>query len=249
MAGRRRRKFTWLPTIGTTGVDEGSPANSAQIADVLVRSQAGFLGIPDSVVFPIINDFPQEPYGVNQGSTEEGIGEIIGNEYIIERIVGEIFLGYTSPNGTSGNATALVTCGIFIARADASQAAQPIGLSANNYSPQALENIREPWMFYRTWLLAGQIVQSGNPFTFNSGFNQGRTNFGINAGGSMYEGPHVDIKSVRRVRQDERCYLTVSAQGYNPLGERTTTNDGLLEIVVNLRALGALRKATQRGAF
>lgn len=252
--GRRRRKFTWLPTVGTVGFSPEEPANSAIISEVIVENvpNGEFLGTPDSVVFPIINDFPQEPFDSNQGSTTEGIGEIIGNEYVIERIVGELYVGYTAGNGTSGNATVLVCAGIFVARSDSVQPAAPIGLTATNYSPLALQNIREPWMFYRTWLLSGGFAQVGNPFATASatGLNAvGRTNNGQNAGASMFEGPHIDVKSVRRIRQDERCYLTISAQGYNPLGDASTTLTGKLEIIMNIRALGALRQAKSRGAF
>lgn len=251
MRRRRKRKFTWLPTIGTESAtgDQGAPT-SPLIAELNVPPLANgdFFGSPNQIVFPLVNDTPQDAFG-GAAQTDEGIGEIIGNDYVVERIVGKIFIGYTQvTSALSGNNSVLVKAGIFVARADSGNPDEPIGASFNDYSPLALETVREPWMWIRTWMLSNDRSDPQNPFA-RSSITFGRTNYGFEAGASSFEGPHIDVKSVRRIRQDERLFLTISAMGVNPRGDSTDDATGVVDAVIDIRALGALRKARNSSAF
>lgn len=244
---RRRRKFTWLPTIGTALPGEGVNASTVQVFEIGVPPVPNgfFLGTSNNIIFPIVQDTPQEGQNVD-GTTDEGIGEIIGNEYVVERIVGKVFLGYVAPTSDSGNRSIIVKAGIFVARADDSNPSLPVGVTAGNYGPLDLGTVREPWMWQRTWLLASSF-DAENGFT--QGNEQNHTNFAGEAGASSYEGPHIDVKSVRRIRQDERLWFTCGAEGVNPRADATGINQGTLDGVLDIRVLGALRRPRNRSSF
>lgn len=205
--------------------------------------------------------------------------QAIGQEYIIERIVGKFFCGYGTlqpDTGAEPPQTAWVGAGLFIARAADREAGGgqnvPIGAASaieiiENYSPLSPEVIREPWMWRRTWILSNGRAQlsgttGGIPNPFASGVdvipNVGplpspaapRTNMQY---GSVADGPHVDVKSVRRVGNDERLWLIVAVRTLDTLytGGRTPTinaNAGL-GFWFDYRVLGQLRRARNRSNF
>lgn len=127
-------------------------------------------------VYPITYDYPHDSSGAPEDEAQ--LTDFLGQEYIIHRIVGNIFVANTSPytsaqTGTSPlrtvENTIFAVAGFFVARAEdgdntSTGADVPIGMSGNsittppfgvvdNYSPLHVDTIREPWMWRRAWVL------------------------------------------------------------------------------------------------
>lgn len=256
---KRRKKYTWFPTHGTS-----IPQIAGQ--QQYIASPYGFqLSFDGQVtvghhIFPlVIPDYPVEETGADT------LSDILGSEYLVERIVGKFFA--TSYANISDTPTAaLVSLGIFVARADGNDPTQPAGggtavasveESSRNFNPQDFQTIREPWMFRRSWVLSHYwpIVNTstGAPLQVPSQAQAWNRWPATTAGyGSVADGPHIDVKSVRRVRQDERLWGVISAQPVPFPGGSPSIVAGSqyrVEGVFDYRVLGALRKAKNRSNF
>lgn len=256
-ARRRGARYTWLPTLGTAGPTEGD--NSSGRAFTL---GVNVDGSQDTVISAITFD---EPLEGDDLATNTPLGTVLGNEYFLKRIVGKLHAGFrpivSQNDDPSRPNAALFGAGFFVARAnDTSQGAgSPIGSASiservENYSPLSEDTIREPWIWRRVWTL-------GNHAKVRSQINPNLTFMAVNgdagplfppttAGyGSVADGPHIDAKTARRIKQDERLWFVVSARTW-PAGDQITPdNPGIINGYLDFRLLGALRKARQGSAF
>lgn len=257
---RRRTRYTWLPTLGTAGV-EGSDDNASGREFTL-----NVLATGDSevVITPLTFDQPQEGDDLNLANNP--LGTVLGNEYFLKRIVGKLFATITQQTALNGDPSApslaLFGAGFFIARAnDTSQGAdQPIGSASpsersENYSPLSEDVIREPWIWRRTWLLQNrfqdfEFLKARASAQFAAGTNRGQsediptTTMGYH---SVADGPHIDAKTARRIKQDERLFFVVAARQF-PIGSVSDSNGSMIGYL-DFRLLGALRKARQGSSF
>lgn len=250
---RRRRKYTWFPTQRSTLRPEGS---ITQINGF--RSSVGVDGTaPALQIHPLIpTDVPQESWGAGS-DTDKSLADVIGGDYVVERIVGKFFAWTQNNQETEGIISgAYVKFGIFVARADESQPSAPLGAEQANlldiirsFSPMSNETTREPWMFVRSWYLGSQglnLSSGGIVIPQNGESRFPPTTAGY---GSVQDGPHVDVKSVRRIRQDERLWAAVAIERL-PLGlEVTSTDEVIVKYHFDYRVLGALRRAHNRSTF
>lgn len=254
---RRRRKYTWFPNLGTTQpLADDSPFQGVEFT---------LPGINPSQVISIAPLTYDRPSETTDTVDDENLGEIIGNEYIIERIVGSWYcnLSESSPPPIDGSTAVLVTAGIFVARADTNTGNPdlPIGSitgdeAIHNYSPQHVDNTREPWMFRRTWMLgcpypsaAGDGVLLTNNTSPNPQISFTRRAYpqsNVGYGDSM-SGSHVDVRSVRRVADDERLFAVLTAQMWP--SNVQTESDTVVVSYFDYRILGALRKARGKSSF
>lgn len=269
MRRKRKTKYTWFPTIGSTIVDP-----SSQPTDNLSGRLFSISVPPDPSTNVLITaltlDTPQEG---NDVAVSAPLVTILGNEYFLRRIVGKLFAtmqGFRSAaNDPSTPSAALFGAGFFIARAnDFNQDnTQPIGSASlderqENYSPLSEDTIREPWIWRRTWILSNPAFPSittarvtNTPDAVNVANTI--TDFGAfpasTAGyGSVLDGPHIDAKTARRVKQDERLFFAIATTRMPvPGGDPPPTFDlaGGITGYLDFRLLGALRKAQNRGAF
>lgn len=260
---KRRSRGTWLPILGTKVTDIPAIETDAltfELAVDMPNDGSAALGI-----IPITYDFPQE--GPALQVEVDTLNEIVGNEYIIKRILGHCHVSNNSSSDTSvqpptGADALLVSCGFFVARAGADSqgplgAAGPIGYGTDTvqsdleqYSPGNQATAREPWMWRRTWIVGNErkafrhrtAVLAGNPFPAPFVFYPP-----TNALGSLREGPSVDIKSRRRVKLDERLFFAVECRSL-PLGT-TEVGQSAAYIALTIRMFGSLVKAKGSGAF
>lgn len=247
---RRQRKFTWMPGIGAVGqnaaVDQSYMFLNALPAPANGLAGAGTRGgNPSIFIVPLIQDKPLEPGAQNE--VAGSLNNVLGNEWFCERIVGDIFVG--TRLGTTedqGPRTIAVTCGIFVARAGETNPNLPQGASQGTatesqlqFSPAALNTIREPWMWRRTWVL-------GRSFDTADGLAQNPSVNSFYA--TLHNGPHVDVKSVRRIGNDERLWFAVTCTDIS-IGFPAPTEAGLVDVMMDLRVLGALRKARNKSTF
>lgn len=193
---------------------------------------------------PIVPDFTA--FQQSQNAFEYTLADQVqGQDWLMKRIVGKIHLKATAGTGGAGGlafwSDILVTFGIFVAKAfDDDQAA--IDLSDSEIDPQNTQNIRNPWAFRRSWTLSSPTEGGANisfPCT-TAGYN------------SVQDGPHVDIKVARRIRKEERLWYVVTCQGANVgVTSVSGTTGDQPEILgqVDLRVLGAMRRASSRSTF
>lgn len=260
MRRKRKTKYTWLPPQGTSQ-ESGAAVGTIRSNFIDLNSA----GNPVVGCIPCIFDEPQDqPYPAGT----EPLVNLLGNEYFLRRIVGKVFVNLdinqegTGTGAVSGYPAVIATAGFFVARCDPANLNQPIEFTtqSNVYDPQAQITQREPWIWRRSWLLAGGDLGLGLAFAdkdhlnaFNQTLFTAFPSSNIRYPGVL-DGPHVDAKTARRVRQHERLFFGFSAQTY-PIGSPFPTLDAGNTIVyfaqfgLDCRYLGALRRARNRGSF
>lgn len=241
---RGKRQFTWMPTLGSVPAEgvAASILNGRLIAmQVFPPGPDAGPGQVNTFIVPVIPDAPLD------NTNSIGPGDLVrhvGQEWFLERLVGKLFVAFRI--GAEEPTNCLVGAGFFVARANDSNSGggvdTPIGSASfqernDNYSPINEDAIREPWIWRRTWLLGGTVVQT-DPFS---------SSFSVNTfAGSVLDGPHIDAKSVRRIGNDDRLFFAISTV---TLGGSSELGPGFLQAYLDLRVLGQLRKARNTGKF
>jgi len=261
---RIKRKFTWFPTIGTAVGPQDSDNLNGRTFSLAVNAD----GSTNVLISQLVPDVPVEGDELNPDDPGQLV-QHIGQEYILERLVGKIFIDMqarrNAANDPSNWDSAIVGVGFFVARANDADVGggvnTPIGSATpaerqENYSPLAEDTIREPWIWRRVWALGNQaFVQIGAASQIVS-FNTANVTAGgafyppTTAGyGSMSDGPHIDAKSVRRVGNDERLWMAVASAGFPRVGLEQVNQAGVLGGYLDLRVLGRLTRARGKSAF
>jgi len=261
MAKRQRRKYAWFPTVGTDGIVDNDNISGRVFGLAALAS-----GAQDVVIAPLIPDVPLEgdDIDVNAGGQ---LAQALGQEYLLERIVGKVFIGVVGDRNANQNPTTwsavLVGVGIFVARANDTDVGggqnTPIGSATTmerveNYSPLSEELIREPWLWRRTWVLgnpandyrdANNIAANEIPYTV---FPPSTAHYG-----SVMDGPHIDARSNRRIGNDERLWLAISTVGLirQDNGSYPATAGEALGLLgyIDYRVLGRLVRAHGKSSF
>lgn len=265
MRGRRkgRKKYVWFPNWCTQyTVDEEEFQNPALEASLAVASD----GAPVVGVLPMLRDPPTELLNTDDRNAYT-LADSVGSEYFVRRIVGKIDVQHEAGTISGGGgvitqAYAPVFCkfGIFVASADTQNPDVPrdfTGEAQTSYNPAEFRALREPWMFQRTWILGGHPLLQQTTYSQPSNAALIPDYIGMRAYpvanwlyGSLHEGRHIDVKTARRVRQEERLWACFHCQTW-PFGRDyvPTAYFQNVRFTFDYRVLGALRKAVQRGAF
>lgn len=261
MRRRRKTKYTWLFNTGTDGPSGGVIAedfwNGRDFGTILVPTN----GASTIQVQPLILDTPSD----DDTSRNHPKSVYAGNELFIKRIVGKWWI-HQAQLANSSTGSVAVTAGIFVARSDdrtppdAAANPTPIGwpqtgailptITYNDaapearqaidaYNPASTEAIRQPWIWRRQWIFSNVLTTDGaqlNTFPQNTaGYH------------SVLDGPHVDAKTARRIRDEERLWAVVSIRNY-PVNI-TATNAAAVGVYFDYRVLGAARRQRARSAF
>jgi len=265
MRRRRRSRGTWFPTIGTFIDGEDSTSGKQFVLAALTT------GAINTLITPVTLDRPREGDDIG----DDSLADIVGSEYILLRIVGKL-LAYRTVDLAAGagevafdNAPAvLFGCGFFVARAnDASSGGgedTPIGSASaternDNYSPLEADTVREPWIWRRTWILGchgnnvtpqmnGQLYGGA---TDSPASPQGAFAFPPSTAlyGSIADGPHIDSKVKRRIRQDDRLWFAISCCTW-PINTAINTERNFgVRGYLDYRMFASLRKARNTSAF
>lgn len=279
--GRRRRaKYTWLPLIGEVGGQDPSlpdRINDDVGFDIALNVTAEPTLAETSIGLTVLTfDSPVETSSLfGAGGIPGGtpMGYFMQNEYLLKRIVGNLFVTIDSRlvNDEKPSA-ALVAAGFFVARADDTRVNndQPVGAQEGlpgdargaifNYSPLSPTTAREPWIWRRSWILSpfgAGTLNGAVPITPTGSSSIAS----LVDGGGAYFPPtnvhygtdktnhYVDAKTARRVRQDERLFFVIAARAWALHQGITGSGDLLLKAHMDVRLLGAPRKARNRGAF
>lgn len=262
MARRRRRRGVWFPNLGTLGPNADPDDDDPGLWGSLVVGGEVSPAATNLIILPLTFDEAREDEELEADTT---LADFLGSEYIIDRILGNLYVARQTVASSNVAPGVKITAGIFVARqedstfAAAAEGALPIGTQTlaearENYSPMTNSTIREPWMWRRTWILGNTGAQANNDPT-STVLTQNVQNFPATTVGytGMLTGPYVDVKSKRHVRQDDRLYFIISARQLSnnwiaPFDEANTT-----QIVINFhldyRLFGRLVKAKQTGSF
>lgn len=269
MRAKRKRKYTWFPTIGAAGPGESFDNFNQLIAQLQVPPD----GTSTVAISPVVPDVPLEGDDLDVNAPGQLV-RAIGQEYLLERIVGKCFIAAAGPADdlptTTFPKTVLVGCGFFVARANDADVGggfnTPIGSATlaervENYSPLSEDAIREPWIWRNVWLLnSGQLIASPNSSPFadslqvNAGTGLAVRNGGIASnvfGGSGMDGPFFDSRSVRRIGNDERLWFAIAARTLDVILNIGVPNgnDTRVSLILDHRVLGRLTRAHNRSSF
>ena len=151
---------TWFPTLGTewqadggglSWFDAGFTLNTLSLNENKANGSNG-------VVIPVTKDFTQLPSSNFGTITGAGLrDEVEGQSWLLKRLVGNIFCQYVNADGNSDPSQfwrqALVTAGFFVSRNIDSIQGEP-DLDYDEYDPMFLDNITNPWIWRRSWILS-----------------------------------------------------------------------------------------------
>lgn len=214
--------------------------------------------IPQQHVVSLVPDetfFPDQASAAN--SSLRDLTE--GQDWFLRRIVGKVWVGCSQTSPTQVRAMGVspgwpsFLCGaaFFVARAKDDDPETP-DLEVREYDPLGAENIRQPWIWRRTWLLTDFGIQdvAGTPH-----FSLWPSSNMLNTGGGVLDGPHLDAKTARRIRREERLWFTTSVVPFNYFVDdgngANVSGTAQQAITWNLdyRILGQLRKSKNASAF
>lgn len=216
---------------------------------------------PITAILPVVWDVPQETPD-DAAPTPDGIGEIIGNDYIVKRILGSLHIARTlAVNPTSEPIVVFnqqpikVSAGFFVARADYQNGFNlPVIADVGNdgfswYSTAATRAVREPFMWRRVWVLGMGIQPTAAEYNSEDPYDIGAFQQlpSHNSWGGLHQGPHIDIKSRRRVKQDERLWFSITA--YQLFGGNEDTPAVGLSGHLDVRAFGQLVRPRNQGSM
>lgn len=224
---RRRTRVSWLPTIPQT------------IGQVATTRRAFNLVVPPTgthivTVVPLTWDYPFDVDVANIAETS--MADFIGSAYLLRRVVGKIFTANLSD--INGPEAIYLGVGLFVAKADSTNPQIPAA-TADNFDPLEPYNMREPWIWRRTWILNN----ASNP----SQASGTRPTWPVSNAeyGSVMDGPHIDAKTRRYINDDNRLWLAAGAHNMAV----TMDQDGSATVIYDLRFVGSLRRNRGTSAF
>lgn len=236
MARFRRRKpaVQWLPLTVTNVVSAGGVRGNFYADSFTIPP---LFGARSSQMYTIIPDYPAS--AIRQANQIPSLGDWEGSAYRLRRIVGKVFAGMEQnipPQGSTYPMACLLTVAYEIIRVD--EAAGAPLRAADAYSPQDLDNIQDPFIWRRSWVLTNDFGGNAQAQPFWQWAPRGTPDYG-----SAWDGPHIDARTARRVSDEERLIALVSCT--NISGDADLAGGG--RIVLETRALAsALRPAGNR---
>lgn len=253
MRRKRRTKYTWFPVNGRSDVIDliGTyPGAAFRLLPGNTNQNAVDPNNQTTLYFPICPDFTAEQ-GAGALTSNNQLRDIVeGQAWLLKRLVGKIHLSVTALASPTNFATEwqqlLVTAGFFVARAFDEAPAQ-LDLNVQEYDPQQKDNVMNPWIWRRTWLLR-------NPGDSNAA-GQG---LGINYPtstmemGNIAEGGHIDSKVSRRITREHRLWFVLQVMGGDPNRLSVTGSSTVQPQVrgfLDVRVLGAMRRNKNVSSF
>lgn len=238
---KRRTKYEWFLNVGTIGPGADVEDDTSGRDFTLIVPANGTTTVG---VFELLEDTPSDDQAVGLP-----MGFYQNNEYLIKRIVGKFFAQLAQIANATNPAAVLLGAGFFVARtedADQGGPGLPIGAGTatalvDNYSPLRVENIREPWIWRRTWVL-GNVLSTAPASVTTSAFPRCTADYG-----SVADGPHIDAKSVRRVKDGERLWFAVAARNW--VLDSVVDTAGVVQAHLDYRVLGRRTRRQGKSSF
>jgi len=211
----RKPKVVWLPRDASSSVRTDG-RSSVGFNQIVVNNTT--IGNGGTDEFPIVADFTQENPAI--GSAAETLSDLENSGYRLRRIVGKIFVSSVAnandPNGNTNASWLVVTAGIMVRRIDEATGVSH-AFTAGEAAVDDTLNVRDPWIWRRSWSLGAVVVESTNaqqdalPLgVIGASVGIPRNNW--SHGPSALDGPHVDAKTARIIGPEERLVLNVTAR-------------------------------------
>jgi len=148
---RRKPAVAWLPHVQHNAQ---APQVGWWISSFTVAAAQNTIG---TSIFTMLPDYPAE--AIRQAGDLPSLADFEGSAYRLRRIVGKLFIGLDqtitqAPDSRPKNA--LIGAGFIILKVDENTGA-PINPTANSYSPLDNNNLRDPWIWRRTWMLTNDF--------------------------------------------------------------------------------------------
>jgi len=247
---RKRQKYTWMPTLGGVSDNGGeTPYFTSFFGDKVVANVA-YQGPTDLYVTPVVPDYTLFPTNAAAAATSDTtLADFTqGQDWLLKRIVGRLNIGVTLFDVDPASSTpsfVMVGAGFFVSRADDVSQDVPDG---SNYEidPLASNNIRQPWIWRRTWLLRNGLANPGNDIP-TAPVDNGEMPGAL--------GPIIDSKIARRIRREERLWFVINAYGGDTYavshknGGGTYANPAEVQFNLDYRILGQTRRSTNKSTF
>lgn len=241
---RRRRTGQWFPVLGQeTEAGEGSENDIA--AQHFTMAVGG--NTPSVTVLGLTWDFPTEEQIV-LGQGLPSLADWQGSAWFLEKVVGHLFISHAGEAVPETKALYVVAA-LIVLRVDESDGS-PLATGtafANQYDPALMQNIRDPFIWRRSWIL-GQNLKSVNnnagtvmdDMTNAAGWPSNNVAYA-----SSMDNHHIDTKSKRAIKDEERLFLALSARHY-PWTVDATGLNSVLDCAFDYRIVGRLIKATNK---
>lgn len=241
-----------MPVLGTVFNNGSNHFHDTSIrVDALkpaIDNSAAAINNADQLVFAVIPDFTPT-VDDNATSLTNTLNDLVqGQEWFCDRIVGKVHLGCQA--GAAGSSslvwpTVFVKLGFFVARS-IDEAPQNIDLQTAEYDPLEANNAMNPWIFQRSWMMSNtaNTTETATTRTFPV--------FTTDQYGSAYDGPHLDIKTKRRIRKEERLWMVIRVKGFSS-GITLVTGSAAAQPticgMIDLRVHGSMRRAKNNSRF
>lgn len=230
---RRRRRVVWLPNMGTAWgagrVDAGNPLDNYAGIEFEVDAPFGADG-RTTVEFPLFADSgPQRQLAGGSFTVYQGLGldQLTAWGYVLQRLVGKHFCawGDASANAQATVGPLQVDIGIIVRRTEPTTGTSP--LQADDVDPTTLSNGADPWLYRRTFWLAGKgELLSMNTVAVMLNRNPSMDTCTLETGGTK-DGPAFDIRVKRRIGPEERLFMDVTLTALPVIGSSDETQVGL----------------------
>lgn len=236
---RRKARVVWLPVDldNRLGVAPGLASLGSQSSTIIKIFTGNPLGDPPiTEEIPIVKDFSGVAGDALIASASSTLADIEQSGYRLRRIVGKLDFFVQQIAADANAATQiLVTAGFMVRRSDAATgislaALQPSAALGTGLNPANLENIQDPWIWRRSWLLSNRLGLDPN------GLEMPTNN--MSYGGGNLDGPHVDAKTARIVGPEERLYFSVTCEGINGVSQGAPA---AIVLIGDLRVLASMK--------
>lgn len=255
---RRKARSTWFPVLGTTySTDTGSWEPSWLRGRVTPNADAG---VPptgeDTAAIQVFAVLPDQTQQISAHDADFTLRDYVeGQDWALDSIVGSVFVDVDAVETISDQpantwANVLVTVGFFVANADETATNSPEA-ELPDLAPQAVDNIRSPWIWRRSWILGNPGMNQGTDPTL-SGPTQGGLWPSSNATYTGMNGCNIRTKTKRRIRRNQRLFCIMQATGYDPGRLQVANNDFNqpgANVLLDIRVCGKMRKSKNQSAF
>lgn len=217
---RRKPAVAWLPHVTH---NEQAQQVGWWSSSITVAAAANTI---TTSIFSLVPDYPAE--AVRATGALPSLADFEESGYRLRRIVGKCFasaLQTVTSGADSRPENILVGAGFMVLRVEESTGA-PLVATANHYSPLDNDATRDPWIWRRTWMLENSFSNQSS----DTDWPRSTPEYG-----SVYDGPHIDAKTARRISAEERLFFIVSTVN---VGD-TATIAGSVFVVLDYRVLAS----------
>lgn len=237
MFRRRKRTGIWLPPdpFNYVGSELDVPLNNPNgviLKEMVLNASVNFASSTNAEQ-ALVGDLNEDliaGQGINQ--TRNGTLNDLAVGYSLKRIVGKIYVAVSlTQAGEAESANVfMVTAGIIVRRVNDTGAS--LAQNAGEAFTDTYESARDPWVWRRNWILKNDSTPTPSGFFINDWPSNNVREYGA----GIHDGTHVDAKTRRTVKSEERLFLDVTATALNG-GTGLQGSQGI-QIYYDLRLFG-----------